>query len=409
MNEKIVLAYSGGLDTSVAIHWLKEQCNYDVVAVFVDVGESKDINFIQQKALQIGASHVYIIDAKKEYAQRFILPALQANALYEGIYPLISALSRPLIAEALVNTANSVGAVAVAHGCTGKGNDQVRFEVSINALNPKLKIIAPARINPISREQAIEYAKKNDIPLPINLENPFSIDQNLWGRSCECGVLEDPWVEPPEAAFDLTQSINNAPVAAEEIIIEFEKGIPVALNGNKMSLVELIENLNVVAGKHGVGRIDHIENRLIGIKSREVYEAPAAITLITAHRALEAITLPKEILHFKPMIEQQFAHLIYQGLWFSPLNNALYAFIKDTQQYVNGHVRIKLHKGNIIVSGRKSTTSLYNLDLATYKENDQFDHQAAEGFIKLWGLSTKIFSMVNTQQETTPQEETYVK
>lgn len=409
MKEKIVLAYSGGLDTSVAIHWLKEQCNYDVVAVFVDVGESKDINFIQQKALQIGASHVYIIDAKKEYAQRFILPALQANALYEGIYPLISALSRPLIAEALVNTANSVGAVAVAHGCTGKGNDQVRFEVSINALNPKLKIIAPARINPISREQAIEYAKKNDIPLPINLENPFSIDQNLWGRSCECGVLEDPWVEPPEAAFDLTQSINNAPVAAEEIIIEFEKGIPVALNGNKMSLVELIENLNVVAGKHGVGRIDHIENRLIGIKSREVYEAPAAITLITAHRALEAITLPKEILHFKPLIEQQFAHLIYQGLWFSPLNNALYAFIKDTQQYVNGHVRIKLHKGNIIVSGRKSTTSLYNLDLATYKENDQFDHQAAEGFIKLWGLSTKIFSMVNTQQETTQQEETYVK
>lgn len=409
MKEKIVLAYSGGLDTSVAIHWLKEQYNYDVVAVFVDVGESKDINFIQQKALKIGASHVYIIDAKKEYAQRFILPALQANALYEGIYPLISALSRPLIAEALVNIANSVGAVAVAHGCTGKGNDQVRFEVSINALNPKLKIIAPARINPISREQAIEYAKKNDIPLPINLENPFSIDQNLWGRSCECGVLEDPWVEPPEAAFDLTQSINNAPFAAEEIIIEFEKGIPIALNGNKMSLVALIEKLNNIAGKHGVGRIDHIENRLIGIKSREVYEAPAAITLITAHRALEAITLPKEILHFKPLIEQQFAHLIYQGLWFSPLNNALYAFIKDTQQYVNGHVRIKLHKGNIIVSGRKSTTSLYNLDLATYKENDQFDHQAAEGFIKLWGLSTKIFSMVNTQQETTQQEETYVK
>lgn len=398
IKEKIVLAYSGGLDTSVAIKWLQEQYNYDVVAVCVDVGEGKDLEFIKNKALQVGACASYVVPAQEEFAKNYILPALQANALYEGIYPLVSALSRPLIAKILVDIAEKEKAVAIAHGCTGKGNDQVRFDVSIMALAPKVKIVAPARLKPTSREEAIHYAKQHGIPLPIDLNNPFSIDQNLWGRSCECGALEDPWVEPPEAANEWTQSISNAPDQAEVITIDFANGMPIKLNQQALSLPLLIAKLNAIAGKHGVGRIDHVENRLVGIKSREVYEAPAAMTLITAHKALEAITLTREVAHFKPIIEQRFANLIYEGLWFSPLKDALLAFIQETQKTVSGTVRIKLHKGNAIVIGRTSSHSLYNFELATYQAQDQFDHQAAVGFIKLWGLPTQVYHVANQTQ-----------
>lgn len=395
--KKIVLAYSGGLDTSIAIKWLKEKYQYDVIAVAIDVGENKDFAAIQQKAYQIGAIACHIIDAKKEFAMQYVTPALKSNALYEGVYPLISALSRPLIAKILVDIAKKENAEAVAHGCTGKGNDQVRFDVAINVLAPQLKIIAPVREAPMAREDAIQYAMAQDIPLPINLDNPFSIDQNLWGRSCECGVLEDPWAEPPKAAYEWTLSPEEIAAEFEEITIDFVKGVPVALNNEPMSVEILIAKLNALAGAMGVGRIDHIENRLIGIKSREVYEAPAALTLIKAHQALEALTLPREILHFKPIIEQKMANLIYEGLWFSPLKKALMAFIEDTQQIVTGTVRLKLSKGNIIVTGRKSAHSLYNLKLATYAAQDSFDHQAALGFIKLWGLPLQVFSKVNQE------------
>lgn len=390
MSKKIILAYSGGLDTSCAIKWLQDQ-GYEVIAAAMDVGEGKALESIKEKALKIGASKCYLLPLQDSFANEFLVPAIQANTLYEGIYPLISALSRPLIARSLVDIAKRENAVAVAHGCTGKGNDQVRFDVTIKALAPHLQIVAPARENPISREDAIAYAIKHNIPLPINLNNPFSIDQNLWGRSCECGVLEDPWIEPPEASYALTKNLDQTPDKPEEVIIGFEKGIPVSLNDQQKSLVELITELNNLAGLHGVGRIDHIENRLIGIKSREVYEAPAAITLITAHKALESLTLVREVAHFKPIIEQHFANLIYEGLWFSPLRDALYAFIQETQQRVTGKVRIKLHKGHAIVIGRTAPYSLYVKKLATYAADDQFDHHAAVGFIKLWGLPTQTY------------------
>lgn len=395
MTKKIILAYSGGLDTSCSIKWLQEQYGYEVIAVTMDVGEGKELESIRDKALKIGASKCYVLPLQEQFANEFLVPALLANTLYENIYPLISALSRPLIARSLVEIAKKENAVAVAHGCTGKGNDQVRFDVAIRALAPHLQIVAPARENPMPREDAISYAKKHHIPLPIDLNNPFSIDQNLWGRSCECGVLEDPWAEPPDEAYALTKNLAETPEDPEEITIEFIKGIPVALNEKHQSFFELIAKLNQIAGRHGIGRIDHIENRLIGIKSREVYEAPAAITLITAHRALEALTLVREIAHFKPMIEQHFANLIYEGLWFSPLRDALYAFIQQTQQSVTGKVRIKLHKGHAIVVGRSSPFSLYIKNLATYAHEDEFDHHAALGFIKLWGLQTQTYHEVN--------------
>lgn len=393
--EKIVLAYSGGLDTSVAIKWLQEKYDYDVIAVVLDVGEGKDLDFIKQKALNVGAIQCHVIDAKEEFASEYLSKALQANALYENVYPLISALSRPLIVKKLIDIAMKEGASAIAHGCTGKGNDQVRFDVSIKALNPELKIVAPVREFPMSRDEAIIYAQKHDIPLPINLDNPFSIDCNLWGRSCECGVLEDPWVEPPEAAYEWTTSLNDAPDAPEEIEIHFSQGIPTSLNGQSMSLDVLISELNQRAGRHGVGRIDHVENRLIGIKSREVYEAPAAISLIKAHQALEDLTLPRDVQHFKPIVEQRFAQLIYDGLWYSPLQTALSAFINDTQKTVTGTVRMKFHKGHAKVVGRKSAQSLYQFALATYNPEDQFDHGSAKGFINLWGLPVEVFSKVN--------------
>ncbi|NNU90621.1 MULTISPECIES: argininosuccinate synthase [Anoxybacillus] len=397
-NPKVVLAYSGGLDTSVAIKWLQEQ-GYDVVACCLDVGEGKDLEFVKEKALKVGAVKSYMIDAKEEFANEYALIALQAHALYEGKYPLVSALSRPLISKKLVEIAELEGAVAVAHGCTGKGNDQVRFEVSIQALNPNLKVIAPVREWKWSREEEIEYAKQHHIPIPIDLDSPFSIDQNLWGRSNECGILEDPWAAPPEEAYELTVALEHTPNEPDIIEIGFEQGIPKTINGKAYALAELILQLNTLAGKHGVGRIDHVENRLVGIKSREVYECPGAMTLIKAHKELEDLTLVKEVAHFKPIIEQKIAEVIYNGLWFSPLKDALVAFLKETQKNVTGVVRVKLFKGHAIVEGRKSPFSLYDEKLATYTAEDEFDHQAAVGFISLFGLPTKVYSIVNGEKK----------
>lgn len=398
MNKKVVLAYSGGLDTSVAITWLKDE-GYDVVAVCLDVGEGKDLAFVKNKALEVGAIESYMIDAREEFANEYALISLQAHTWYENKYPLVSALSRPLISKKLVEIAEQTGATAVAHGCTGKGNDQVRFEVSIKALNPNLEVIAPVREWSWSREEEIAYAKEKNIPIPINLDSPFSIDQNLWGRANECGILEDPWAAPPEEAYDLTVSLENAPNTADVIEIEFLKGVPTSIDGVAYPLHELILKLNELAGKHGVGRIDHVENRLVGIKSREVYEIPGAHTLLLAHKELEDITLVKELAHFKPVMEKKLTELIYEGLWFSPLRTALEAFLKETQQYVNGTVRVKLFKGHAIVEGRKSPNSLYNEKLATYTKDDEFNHASAVGFIELWGLPTKVHAMVNKGAE----------
>ncbi|MGE6399430.1 MULTISPECIES: argininosuccinate synthase [Bacillus cereus group] len=395
--KKVVLAYSGGLDTSVAIKWLQEK-NYDIIALCLDLGEGKDLAFVKEKALSVGAIKSYMIDVQEEYANEYALIAMQAHTLYEGKYPLVSALSRPLIAKKLVEIAEQEGATAVAHGCTGKGNDQVRFEVSIQALNPYLEVIAPVREWKWSREEEIAYAKENDIPIPINLDSPFSIDQNLWGRSNECGILEDPWAAPPEDAYEMTLALEDTPNKPEFVEIGFEAGVPTTLNGTAYSLSELIKTLNALAGKHGVGRIDHVENRLVGIKSREVYECPAAMTLITAHKELEDLTLVKEVAHFKPMIEQKLTELIYNGLWFSPLKQALNAFLQETQKNVTGTVRVKLFKGHAIVEGRKSEYSLYDEKLATYTAQDEFNHDAAVGFISLFGLPTKVYSQVNQKK-----------
>ncbi|MCM2533879.1 argininosuccinate synthase [Neobacillus pocheonensis] len=396
--EKIVLAYSGGLDTSVSVKWIQEKYGYDVIALGLDVGEGKDLEAIKTKALNVGAIKAIMIDAKELLAKEYIIPALKANCLYEGKYPLSSALSRFLISKLLVEVAEQEGAAAVAHGCTGKGNDQVRFEVSIQALNPSLKVVAPVREWGMTRDEEIKYAEENGIPIPVDLDNPFSIDANIWGRACEAGVLENPWNEAPEAAFDWTNPIELTPDVAEYIEIEFEEGVPTALNGEKLPLVQLIETLNTLGGKHGVGRIDHIENRLVGIKSREVYENPGALILINAHKELEFLTLPREVTQFKTLVDQQMAKIIYEGLWYSPIKNALDAFIDETQKSVSGTIRVKLHKGNHTVVGRKSEHSLYNEELATYSKGDAFDHNAAVGFIKLWGLPTKVYSEVNKKE-----------
>ncbi|PEB35052.1 argininosuccinate synthase [Bacillus cereus] len=395
--KKVVLAYSGGLDTSVAIKWLQEK-NYDIIALCLDLGEGKDLAFVKEKALSVGAIKSYMIDVQEEFANEYALIAMQAHTLYEGKYPLVSALSRPLIAKKLVEIAEQEGATAVAHGCTGKGNDQVRFEVSIQALNPYLEVIAPVREWKWSREEEIAYAKENDVPIPINLDSPFSIDQNLWGRSNECGILEDPWAAPPEDAYEMTLALEDTPNKPEFVEIGFEAGVPTTLNGTAYSLAELIKTLNALAGKHGVGRIDHVENRLVGIKSREVYECPAAMTLITAHKELEDLTHVKEVAHFKPVIEQKITELIYNGLWFSPLKQALHAFLQETQKNVTGTVRVKLFKGHAIVEGRKSEYSLYDEKLATYTAQDEFNHDAAVGFISLFGLPTKVYSQVNQKK-----------
>lgn len=399
MKEKVILAYSGGLDTSVSIKWLTDE-GYDVVACCLDIGEGKDTAFIKQKALEVGAIESYAIDAKEEFAKDFVLPALYGNLYYEGIYPLVSALSRPLISKKLVELAHKTNATTVAHGCTGKGNDQVRFEVSIAALAPSLKVIDPVREWKWSREEEIAYAVKKGVPIPADLENPYSIDQNLWGRACECGVLEDPWATPPKGAYALTNELEKTPDTPTIIEISFKKGIPSALNGEELPLSQLILRLNTIAGEHGVGRIDHVENRLVGIKSREVYECPGAEVLLKAHKALEDLTFVRELAHFKPVIEQQLAQLIYDGLWFNPATDALISYLKQTQEVVTGDLRVKLFKGNVIIEGRKSDNSLYDKNLATYTSSDTFDQAAAVGFIKLWGLPTKVNAEVAAKNKT---------
>ena len=393
--EKVILAYSGGLDTSVAITWLMK--DYDVVAVCMDVGEGKNLDFIHDKALKVGAVESYVLDVKDEFAEEYVLPALQAHTYYEQKYPLVSALSRPVISKKLVEIAHKTGATTIAHGCTGKGNDQVRFEVAIAALDPELKVIAPVREWKWSREEEIGYAKANGVPVPANLDNPYSVDQNLWGRANECGVLENPWNQAPEDAFGITNSPEEAPDTPEFIDIEFKEGKPVALNGKEMKLADLIQEVNAIAGKHGVGRIDHVENRLVGIKSREIYECPGAITLLTAHKEIEDITLVREVSHFKPILENELSNLIYNALWFSPATKAIIAYIKETQKVVNGTAKVKLYKGSAKVVARKSPNSLYDENLATYTSADSFDQDAAVGFIKLWGLPTQVNSQVNNK------------
>ncbi|MDQ0222795.1 argininosuccinate synthase [Streptococcus moroccensis] len=391
--ETVVLAYSGGLDTSVAIAWLKEK--YDVVAVCMDVGEGKDLDFIHDKALAVGAVESHVLDVKDEFAEEYVLPALQAHAMYEQKYPLVSALSRPIIAKKLVEVAHKVGATTIAHGCTGKGNDQVRFEVAIAAMAPDLKVVAPVREWKWSREEEIAYAKENNVPVPANLDSPYSVDQNLWGRANECGVLENPWNEAPEDAFGITNSPETAPDQPEYIEITFEKGVPVALDGKVYKLADLIQELNVLAGKHGVGRIDHVENRLVGIKSREIYECPGAVTLLAAHKEIEDLTLVRELSHFKPIVENELSNLIYNALWFNPATQALISYIKQTQEVVNGTAKVKLYKGSAKVVARKSPNSLYDENLATYTSADTFDQDAAVGFTKLWGLPTKVNAEIN--------------
>ena len=394
MSGKVVLAYSGGLDTSVAIRWLKEKYGLDVVAVCVDVGNERDFSLIRQKALDVGAVKVSVIDAKDSYISDYVFPALQADAIYEGQYPLATALARPLMAKLLVGVAREEGAQAVAHGCTGKGNDQVRFDVSFSALAPELKIIAPAREWGMTRQETINYAQRYGIPVPTTVASPYSIDESLWGKAIGCGVLDDPWAEPPEEAFTWTKSPDEAPDVAGYVEIGFEAGIPVAIDGQSLDGVSLVSRLNELAGEHGVGRIDHVESRLVGIKSREVYEAPAAVVLLQAHLALEAMTLSRDQLRFKQRVAQDYADLIYNGLWFTALRQDLDAYIRSSQRFVSGTVRLRLFKGSCRVVGRKSPFSLYKHSLATYDKGDEFDHSAAVGFIHLWGLPARTQAQV---------------
>ena len=393
--EKVVLAYSGGLDTSVAIKWIQENHDLDVIALAVDVGqERQDLEFVRQKALTIGAVESIVKDVREEYVEEFLSKALTANALYENKYPLLSAMSRPIIVKHLVEEAHRHQARYIAHGCTGKGNDQVRFEVGITSLDPDLEIVAPVREWELkTREQEMAYAADRGIPVPTTKASPYSIDDNLWGRAIECGVLEDPWVEPPADIYTLTNDARADECGEPEYAeISFEQGLPVALNGELASFHEIINAMNDLAGKHGFGRIDMIENRLIGVKSREIYEVPGALTLIQAHKALEDLCLEREVLHYKLGVEQKWAELVYNGLWFSPLKEALDGFVDTTQKLVTGDVRLRFFKGSCVVVGRRSPYSLYDYNLATYDEADTFDHKAAKGFIDLWGLPTKVWA-----------------
>ncbi len=391
--KKVVLAYSGGVDTSVCIPYLKQEWGVEeVITLAADLGQGDELEPIREKALKSGASESLVADVKDSFVKDYAFCAIQANALYENRYPLGTALARPLIAKILVETAQKYGADAIAHGCTGKGNDQVRFDVSVTALNPKLKILAPAREWGMSREETIAYGEKFGIPSPVKKSSPYSIDKNLLGRSIEAGVLEDPAVEPPEEIYEMTKAIADTPNEPEYIEIGFNGGIPTTLNGTPQKPVELIEQLNQVVGNHGIGRIDMIENRLVGIKSREIYESPAMLVLIQAHRDLESLTLTADVSHYKRGIEETYTQIVYNGLWYSPLKNALDAFIQKTQERVSGIVRVKLFKGNVSIVGRWSDNSLYSPDLATYGSEDQFDHKAAEGFIYVWGLPTRIWA-----------------
>jgi argininosuccinate synthase len=398
MADKILLAYSGGVDTSVAIKWIPEHYKMDVITLTVDIGNVPDLDSIKKKAEKLGVVKAYVIDARETFIKDYCWPGLQADALYEGTYPLATALGRPLIAKLMAEIALENKATAVAHGCTGKGNDQVRLDVGINTLAPDLKIVAPAREWGMTREATIRYAQKNKIPIPVTKKSPYSIDENLWGRAIECGILEDPWNEPPEDAFIWTKSPENTPDQPTYVEIEFARGIPVALNGKKLDGIRLIEHLNRIAGENGVGRIDHIENRLVGIKSRELYEAPAPMVLMQAHIALEEMTLTKQQLRFKQKVAVEYSDLIYNGLWFSAMHQDLAAYVQSTQRFVTGTIRVKLFKGTSMVVGRKSPYSLYSFKLATYDKGDVFDQSNAVGFIQLWGLPTR------TQAQLQPME-----
>jgi argininosuccinate synthase len=390
---KVVLAYSGGVDTSVCIPYLKEEWGVEeVITLAADLGQGDELGPIQEKALKSGASISLVVDGTVSFVTDYAFPAIKANTLYENRYPLSTALARPLIAKMLVEAAAEYDADAVAHGCTGKGNDQVRFDVSIMALNPNLKVLAPAREWEMSREETIAYGERFGIPAPVKKSSPYSIDRNLLGMAIEAGILEDPWAEPPEEVFLMTRAIADTPNEPEYIEIGFEKGVPVSLNGNILDPVTLITQLNEIVGKHGVGRIDMIENRVVGIKSREIYETPALLVLIYAHRDLESLTLTADVTQYKRGIEDTYSQLIYQGLWYSPLKTALNAFIDKTQERVTGTVRVKLFKGSANIVGRKSDHSIYAPDLATYGAGDQFDHKAAEGFIYIWGLPTRVWA-----------------
>jgi argininosuccinate synthase len=390
MAQRVVLAYSGGLDTSVGIGWLKDATGKEVVAMAIDVGQGgEDMEVIRQRALDCGAVESVVIDAQSEFADDYIMPALKANALYQKRYPLVSALSRPLIAKYLAKTAKELGADTVAHGCTGKGNDQVRFEASVAAISPELTSIAPIRDLALTRDKAIEYAAEHNLPIAQSKKSPYSVDQNVWGRAVETGFLEDPWNAPIEDLYTYTQDpdVLREPT---EVIVKFDQGIPVAIDGVSYSAIEMVKKMNELAGAHGIGRIDIVEDRLVGIKSREIYEAPAGIALIQAHEELENLTLERDVNRFKKGIEDKWATMVYEGLWFSDLKRSLDVFIDHTQKYVSGEIRLKLRGGRAVVTGRRSEQSLYDFNLATYDTGDSFDSSLAKGFIELWALPSKI-------------------
>jgi len=390
VTKRIVLAYSGGLDTSVAIGWIGDRTGAEVVAVAVDVGQNgEDLEVIRERALACGAVEAYVADARAEFAEQYCVPALQANALYMDQYPLVSALSRPVIVKHLVAAARLHGATTVAHGCTGKGNDQVRFEVGIASLAPDLACIAPVRDLALTRDKAITYAEQHALPIETTRSNPFSIDQNLWGRAVETGFLEDIWNAPTPEVYSYT-SDPAIPREPDEVVVTFAGGVPVAVDGRSLTPLAVIEELNARAGAQGIGRLDLVEDRLVGIKSREVYEAPGAIALITAHQQLENVTLERDLARFKRQAEQRWGELVYDGLWFSPLKRALDAFFAETQEHVSGEIRLVLHGGRATVSGRRSDASLYDFALATYDEGDAFDQSQARGFVELWGLPSKL-------------------
>jgi argininosuccinate synthase len=402
MAKRVVLAYSGGLDTSVAVKWIGEEWGAEVVALAFDVGQGVDDDWdtIRARALAAGAVEAIVVDARAEYAEDFVTPALRANALYEGKYPLVSALARPVIARHLVRAAREHNADAVAHGCTGKGNDQVRFEVSTRALAPDLEVLAPVRVWGLTREDSIEYAAKHGIPIRVRKDSPYSVDENLWGRTIECGILEDPWVQPPEEVYALTSKATDAPPEVRELVIGFEGGVPVSLDGSAIPLHELVPAVSTAVGAYGWGRIDMVENRRVGIKSREIYECPGSLALLLAHADLESITLERDLLREKARLEPRYAELVYDGLWYSPLRRSLDAFVGASQAPVTGEVRLRLEPGRCFVAGRRAEHGLYDYELATYAAEDAFRHEDAAGFVRLWGLGVETVA----RKQGTPEE-----
>jgi len=394
MTQRVVLAYSGGLDTSVAVKWIQEEWGAEVVALAVDVGQQADDPWdeIRARALAAGAIEAKVVDARGEFADEFLVNAIHANALYEGKYPLVSALSRPVIAKHLVLAAREFGADAVAHGCTGKGNDQVRFEVSVRALAPDLDVLAPVRVWGFTRDDSIDYAAKHHIPISVTKKSPYSIDENLWGRAIECGMMEDPWVAPPDDAYALTRNVADAPTEPRDVVVRFECGVPIALDGVVKPLHELVIELGAVVGAYGWGRLDMVENRRVGIKSRETYECPGSLAVLLAHADLESITLERDLMREKARLEPRYAELVYDGLWFSPLKEALDAFMGHAQEFVTGEVRLRLEPGRCFVTGRRADRGLYSYDLATYDAADSFRHEDSAGFVRLWGLSVETWA-----------------